>query len=377
MKVLITGGAGFIGRATAKALTDRGDVPFIWDVLQERVHPGEFWPEEATVYGHERADVRNIDAWRYVFQVEPPDAVLHLAAYQDYMPDYSTFFITNAAATAMLYEAANQVGWRGQVVVASSQATLGEGAYDCQECEEHFIGGRRNADDVARGEYRMPCPECLSFNTTPAWTKEDEVYPVTPYGVSKLSEELIAVRLGEMLDIPSVALRYSIVQGAGQSPHNAYSGVMRASALQVLAGRKEVILFEDGQQVRDFVSIHDVVDANLRALDGQVPHGGYNVGGGREWSLQSMVEHLIEIADADCVPATPGWVRVGDVRNTLSNVDRLQSVCDWSPHASATIEKTWAEYWAWLKDQGLDAESIVGGAFDNMKRSGVLIEVGG
>jgi dTDP-L-rhamnose 4-epimerase len=362
-------------------LTDRGDQVHVVDILQPRVHPNG-WPKEMSEVCESmiRADVTGTNTW-YDLLDWGPDAILHLAAYQDYMPDYSTFFDVNATGTSMLYEIANEVGWRGQVVVASSQATLGEGAYTCRGCGMRFIGGNRSEKDVAHGYYEMPCPTCGSFKTSAVWTHEHEVWPKTPYGVSKLTEELIATRVGQMLGIPSVGMRYAIVQGAGQSPYNAYSGVLRATALQILAyendSSREVILFEDGEQLRDFVSIDSVVDANIIALDGKLkPYEGYNVGSATSYAIIDMARTLCEIQAVDPnVVTAPGFARVGDVRNTLSDVNKLvrESQGEWEPIRSLTT--TWARYMSWLEEQDLDPGVIVDGAFENMKKNGVLIEV--
>lgn len=381
MDVVITGGAGFIGRATARALTNRGDQVHVVDILQPRVHPNG-WPKEMSSLcdSMDRMNVADADTWYCIFDMQP-DAILHLAAYQDYMPDYATFFDVNGTGTALLYEIANEAGWKGQVVVASSQATLGEGAYSCRTCGVRFIGGNRFEEDVANGHYDMPCPSCGSFDTWAVWTREHEVWPKTPYGVSKLTEELIATRVGQMLGIPSVGMRYAIVQGAGQSPYNAYSGVLRATALQLLAYERDqsrqVILFEDGLQLRDFVSIDSVVEANILALDGKLkPFEGYNVGSAKAHSLMEMARTLCEIQAIDPnIVTAPGLARVGDVRNTLSDVTKLQRESNhkWKPIHN--MRPTWTRYMSWLEQQDLDPGAIVDGAFENMKKNGVLIEV--
>jgi dTDP-L-rhamnose 4-epimerase len=372
--VLITGGAGFIGRATTKVLLERGHSVTVVDVLQQRVHPNGWPPDMDSRVQRFRQDVRDLTMWNN--HLPEHDAVLHLAAYQDYQTDYGKFFETNVVSTAYLYEIANTHNWRGQVVVASSSSTLGEGTYECTNCSTMFLGVPRTPHDLAAGAWEMHhlCDDGVVAPGFPTWTREEDWSPITPYGVSKQAEEQTALVLGNMLEIPSVALRYSIVQGAGQSPWNAYSGVMRASCLQILAGR-DVVLFEDGQQQRDFISIHDVVDANVRALEGEVPPGGYNVGGGSRWSIKDMVEKMIEISGRDISTVIPGWYRVGDVRHTLSEISKIEDVCVWRPRSSLRIDReTWPEYWDWLSSLDLPAEQIVQDAFDNMKKSGVLLE---
>jgi len=374
MRIAVTGGAGFIGHATIRRLIEDDHHVYVADNLQQRVHPLG-WPNAivdlADVRRHH--DVRNPQTWVELFQWEP-DAILHLAAYQDYMTDYSTFIETNVTSTALLFERAREIGWRGQVVVASSSSVLGEGQYSCRNCQCRVAATSRTAQDVAT-HWGVRCAECQHLVTNPTWAPESFTAPVTAYGVSKLGEEKLALALGAQLEIPTVALRYSIVQGPGQSPWNAYSGVMRAVCLQLLA-KRDVMLFEDGNQLRDYVSIHDVVDANVRALRGSLPSGAYHVGGASDVTVRHLALVMREVSNVDVDVKLPGWFRVGDVRHTLSNTKKLRDQ-DWVPLASRDMmNSTWVPYWEWLSSLDLDASDIVERAFGGMRRSGVLIEVG-
>jgi dTDP-L-rhamnose 4-epimerase len=370
MRVLITGGAGFIGTATGKALIKEGYDVRVLDNLQPPVHPKSWDPYGAPGAEFFQADVRNgLDLTNLLKDV---DIVLHLAAYQDYRQDWSTFFETNSAGTAKIYEVIVRDNLPVQkVVLASTQSLIGEGAYDCDRCGIHFLGHNRSVTQVRVGNYDMLCPECGAYDTQPAWTKEEEINPAIPYGISKLAAELISTRLGAHYDIPTVNLRYSIVQGMTQSPKNAYSGVLRAVALQILGGSKEIIVFEDAQQLRDFVSIEDVVAANLMAIKGEVPDGAYHVGGGQAYTLEYLANSLIEISGANAELSTPGLFRVGDIRHTLSDITKMQGT-GWSPQEP--IETTWKKYWEWLVEvmprEG--AKEIVDQAYDTMLKSGTM-----
>jgi dTDP-L-rhamnose 4-epimerase len=288
MNILITGGAGFIGSHTADALLRRGDSVRVLDNLQKPVHlkgkPNYLSDEIEFVFG----DVRDREALGYA--LEGVDTVLHLAAYQDYLPDFSTYFHVNAVSTALIYEliVERKLAVK-RVVVASSQAVLGEGTY---ECFEHglYCPDIRVEKQLRSAQWDHRCPKCASV-LKPIHTPEDAINPRNQYALSKHSLEEIALSLGRRYEIPSVALRYSIVQGPRQSFYNAYSGAMRIFALSLYFDRPPTI-YEDGEQLRDYVNIGDVVDANLLALDApRAEFEVFNVGGGKGYSVRDFYEN--------------------------------------------------------------------------------------
>lgn len=365
MKVLITGGAGFIGTHTARALLARGDEVRILDALTPPVHRPGFTmaaPEGAeSLHG----DVRSKADWESA--LAGVDAVVHLAAYQDYLPDFSTFFHVNAAGTALGYEVIVERGLDvRRVVVASSQAVYGEGAY---RCDRHGVVAppARDAAQLARGDWEIRCPHCR-LAVVPAATREGAAEPRNSYGISKLAAERLALALGETYGIETVAIRYSIVHGAGQSPRNAYSGLLRSACLRLLAGRRP-LAFEDGRQLRDYVAIDDAVRATLIALDHpDAPGRAYNVGGGRAWSVLEVIEALNALSGVGLEPELPGTYRVGDVRHISSDVSAMTHL-GWEPRADLT--EVWRGYWRWLGTLDLGA-GVVEDAYADMRRRGVL-----
>ena len=363
MKVLITGGAGFIGSHTAKALLDRGDDVRVLDALTQPVHPaGASGPVGVHFI---RGDVRDRDTWQRA--LDGVDAVFHLAAYQDYLPDFSTFFHVNAAGTALLYEVAvaNNLNLK-RVVVASSQAVYGEGAYRCDR-DGIVPAKNRPMERLARGDWEQRCPRCGGA-VEPVATAEHIAEPRNSYGISKRAQESTALVLGETYGIESVALRYSIVHGAGQSPRNAYSGLLRSAALNLLGGRAPVA-FEDGRQLRDYVALEDVVAANLLALDHpEAPGAAYNVGGGRAWTVLEVIDALNAIVDEPIEASAPGTYRVGDTRHIVSDVSALKAL-GWEPKAD--LKDVWRRYWDWLRSLDLEGNVAVQ-AFEDMLARGVL-----
>lgn len=350
MKVLVSGGAGFIGSHTVDVLLSEGHQVRVLDALLPPVHRTRRFPQDLLDRGVEwiDGDVRDREAWQRA--LPGVDAVFHLAAYQDYLPDFSTFFATNTVSTALLYEVLVERGQRpDRVVVASSQAVYGEGAYRCPNCPgQGTVRPRpRREADLARGNWDLPCPRCGQA-LVPEWTDEGAVSPHNSYAMSKHAQETAALTLGERYGIPSVALRYSIVQGSRQSFHNAYSGILRIFSQRVLHG-KPPVCYEDGRQLRDYVSVYDVVRANLLALHDERAVGrAFNVGGGRQVSILDYAGMVIKAANADMEPSVPGTYRYGDTRHVFSAIDGISEL-GWRPEVP--LQDVVEEYLAWAMSQ--------------------------
>jgi dTDP-L-rhamnose 4-epimerase len=365
MKVLVTGGAGFIGSHTVDALLHRGHEVRILDSLEPPVHNGEppdYLPPDAEFI---RGSVTDGRALRRA--LKGVDAVFHFAAYQDYMTDFSHFFQTNSVGTALLYEIiVNERPPVGRVVVASSQAVYGEGKHLCSVHGVHYPG-QRTRRHLQRGYWDHLCPEC-DRPLEPLWTDETNTAPHNSYGLSKRDQENIAIQLGRRYDIPTVALRYSIVQGPRQSPRNAYSGALRSFGVRVLTGKPPVV-FEDGQQLRDYVSIHDIVDANMLAFeDNRADFQVFNVGGERRITVMGLAWMVCHTAGVDFVPEACGVYRLGDTRHIFSDVSRLRAL-GWEPRVGQT--EIVREYVDWLSTQP-DLSDTFASAQDVMSSAGVL-----
>ncbi len=371
MKILVTGGAGFIGSHTVDRLVTEGHQVRILDCLKKPVHlrglPDWINPEAEFLLG----DVRNkVDLEKAMRGV---DAIYHLAAYQDYLPDFSAFIHTNGVSTALIYEIIVEQKLPIQkVVVASSQFVQGEGRYICSQCAADVSPLMRDESHLLKGQWQHQCADC-GGQLDWCWTSEEHIAPPNAYALSKHSQEQQAITFGRRYGIPSVALRYSIVQGARQSFFNAYSGACRIFCLNYYFA-KAPTLYEDGNQCRDFVNIHDVVEANLLALhstqmDGQV----FNVGGGTAYSLADFAEIVrsaVQPHHTDLLPtpSIPGAYRFGDTRNACSNIDKLRAI-GWQPKFSP--ENSVAEYVDWLYAQE-NVEDILNYAEQTMKKLNVV-----
>jgi len=365
MKILVTGGAGFIGSHTVDALLAKGHQVRILDNLQQPVHlkgkPGYLPPEAEFILG----DVR--DKPTLTRALEEIDAVFHFAAYQDYLPDFSTYFHVNAVSTALIYEIIVEKKLPVQkVIVASSQAVLGEGLYACPE-HGQLIPDIRLQSQLSQGDWEQHCPHCgKCMKVLP--TPEHQINPQNQYALSKHSEEQIAISLGKRYQIPSVALRYSIVQGPRQSFYNAYSGAMRIFSLYLYFGRHPMI-YEDGLQTRDFVNIQDVVSANILVLeDARANYQVYNVGGGQSYSVMNFYDKLQSQLGLRQKPIIDNYYRFGDTRHILSDISKLKSL-GWKPETP--IETSIHSYWEYLHQQ-TDIDDILDYAESTMKQLNVI-----
>jgi dTDP-L-rhamnose 4-epimerase len=376
MRALITGGAGFIGSWTVDLLLERGYSVRILDNLQPRVHPHgkPAWvPKEAEFI---QGDVANpADLSR---ALEGVDYVLHLAAYQDYLPEFSQFIHTNAESAALLFELI--VGDRTRypvrkIVFASSQSVCGEGRYICPACAQREslrlvpvasdAGGRVHAYDLPNGtawpmmpasrpvaqllaaQWEIRCPSCHG-SMLPSLIGEDTVSPGTTYGISKLAIELIADRLGRRYEVPTACMRYTYVQGPRNSFHNAYSGIARRFALQLMNNLPPTV-YEDGRQLRDYVNVRDVARANVLVMeDPRADFQVFNIGGGRAVTVLEFAYMMIEALGSELEPEMKGEFRLGDTRHTVSDISRLRAL-GWEPQIP--VEQNVAEYVAWMKEQ--------------------------
>jgi dTDP-L-rhamnose 4-epimerase len=365
MKILVTGGAGFIGSHTCDRLLALGHEVIVLDALTPPVHRNgrpAYLSAGADFY---EGDVRNRDLMTNLLR--RVDAVYHFAAYQDYLPEFSRFSDVNVVSTALLYEiiVAERLDL-ARVVVASSQAAMGEGLYRCPADGEQTPDIRPESA-LAAGRWDIPCPECgwpLEMQATP----ERISNPQNPYGMSKLAQEMVAVNLGRRYGIPTAALRYSIVQGPRQSVYNAYSGACRIFCLSYLQGVAPT-LYEDGAAIRDYVNIDDVVDANVLVLEDDRAAGQvFNVGGGKAVTTREFADIAMRQYGSSQAGVVTGEYRFGDTRHILSDISALQAL-GWTPRH--TPVDSVAAYAAWLEGmEGLDG--VLAEANARMRALGVV-----
>ena len=330
-RVLVTGGAGFVGSHVVDALADAGTQVRVLDVLHPSAHAGA--PE------YLRSDVE------YVFgDVTDPsvvaeatsgmDAVSHQAAMVGLGVDFqdSPGYITNNdLGTAVLLAALHASGFAGRLVLASSMVVYGEGRY---RCSTHGIvrAHPRARDDLDAGRFEPRCPRC-SHELRPEPVGEDApLDPRNVYAATKVHQEHLCSIFGREHDLPVAALRYHNVYGPRMPRDTPYAGV--ASIFRsALEARKAPLVFEDGNQHRDFVHVTDVAAANAAALLRDQPvTGALNLASGTPRTVLELAQELHQAFGAGTpAPRVVGGYRPGDVRHVFASTARAWQVLRWQP----------------------------------------------
>jgi dTDP-L-rhamnose 4-epimerase len=284
------------------------------------------------------------------------------------MPDFSRFFHVNAVGTALIYELIVQMKLPvKKIIVASSQAVYGEGQYTCRE-HGLFQPAPRAREQLEKNRWEVECPVC-DRPSQPCPLEEQYANPFNPYAVSKLAEERAALGLGWLHAIPTVALRYSIVQGPRQSLFNHYSGVCRILFSRAMKGRP-LVLYEDGRQTRDFVHVRDVVDANMLVLrKDEADFKAFNIGSGVATSVREFAEAVRGKLRSAVPIELPNEYRRGDNRHSVSSIARIQGL-GWKPRRD--LSQILNDFRAWVESIGGIPPEIPD-AYADMKRAGVVL----
>ncbi|WP_063730892.1 NAD-dependent epimerase/dehydratase family protein [Streptomyces sp. RTd22] len=331
MRVLVTGGAGFIGSHIVTALTDRGHEPVVLDALLPAAHPAPPRPSGAE-WVH--ADVRDRAAVEEA--LHGVDAVCHQAAMVGLGKDFADapdYVGCNDLGTAVLLAAMAERGVRS-LVLAGSMVVYGEGRYDCPRHGRVRPGPRAEAD-LAAGRFEPGCPDC-GTPLRPGLVDEDApADPRNVYATTKLAQEHLAAAWARSVDGRAVSLRYHNVYGPGMPRDTPYAGV--ASFFRSALARGEApTVYEDGGQRRDFIHVRDVAAANATALEAvaaTAATGGltaYNTGSDDPHTIGEMAEALAAACGGPA-PVVTGAYRLGDVRHITASSRRLREQLGWRP----------------------------------------------
>ncbi|GAA2158126.1 MULTISPECIES: SDR family NAD(P)-dependent oxidoreductase [Glycomyces] len=316
MRVLVTGGAGFIGGAICRHLTARGDQVVVLDSLAAHKEPPAHLPDSVELIVGDLADD---DALRDA--VAGVDAVCHQAARVGLGVDFddvTAYVADNDAGTANLLRALWRRSFTGRLVVASSMVVYGEGRYRCPEHGDARAEPRRTAD-LDAGRFEPRCPRC---GAALAWAPVPEDAPLDPrnvYAATKVHTEHLSTLYGRESGARVCALRYHNVYGPHMPRDTPYAGVAAIFRSALEAGKAPRV-FEDGAQTRDFVHVDDVARANLAALDGDWA-GACNIASGEPHTVGDMAAALAAGFEDAPAPVVTGEYRLGDVRHVVASPD--------------------------------------------------------
>jgi dTDP-L-rhamnose 4-epimerase len=351
-RVLVTGGAGFIGSHLVDALLERGERVRVLDALDPLAHPSgrpDHLAREAELVAGDLRDRRTVE-----LALDGVDRVFHLGGVVgngESMVNVRRAVDHNAGGTATLLEAV--VARRDRIrrlVAASSMVVYGEGSYRCAE-HGPVHPPLRPPEQLRRREWEPRCPACGAA-ASPVATREDApLRPTSVYGVTKRDQEELVLLLGRAYGVATVALRYLNVYGPRQALGNPYTGVAAIFAARLLNGRRPLV-FEDGAQLRDLVHVSDVVRATGLAMDAPTAAGNaINVATGGRVAIVDLAERIAAALGSDLPPELTGEYRAGDIRHCFADISRARELLGFE--ARTTLEQGLPELAVWVAGQGV------------------------
>ncbi len=366
MRILVTGGAGFVGSHLVDALTEKHDV-VIYDNLEPQVHKNypEYLNKEAE-FIHE--DIRNNAKLKDAMLNS--EIVFHQAAMVGVgqsMYQIEKYMDVNTMGTAKLLDIlANKEHDVRKLIVASSMSIYGEGKYECPECGIAYPPLRSN-EQLDKKEWEMKCPSC-GKEVKPVPTDENKpLQPTSIYAISKKDQEEMCLVVGKAYGIPTVALRYFNIYGPRQALSNPYTGVCAIFSSRI-KNNNPPIIFEDGLQTRDFISVHDIVEANLLVMEkSKADYEMFNIGIGKPVSILEIAQILSKLYGKALKPEIVNKYRAGDIRHCYSDISKIKKL-GFKPEVS--FEDGMKELVQWGKTQ--EAEDKSEAAYQELKERGLV-----
>ncbi len=351
-QILITGGAGFVGSHLADGLLAAGHRVRVLDDLTPQVHPAgppDYLSDEVELIV---GDVRDPNRMREV--LSGVDVIYHFAAtvgVGQSMYEISRYMSVNTQGTAELLQAMLDAKYTpAKLIVASSMSIYGEGRYTCADCGEEATPPVRPLSQLKAGQWDLHCPLCegvlkpLPTNET----KPSEINSV--YALSKRDQEQLCLIYGRNYDVPVTALRFFNIYGTRQALSNPYTGVAAVFASRLLNDNSPLV-FEDGEQMRDFVHVHDIVRANMLAMDHPESNDQViNIGCGTPITIRRVAEILAKsLSREHLTPVITNKYRAGDIRHCYADLTKAQTLLGYQPQV--THEEGFKELAQWLASQ--------------------------
>jgi len=368
-RALVTGGAGLIGSHVADLLVREGWEVRVLDNLEAQTHrrgrPSWINDRAEFIEGDLR-DRETISA-----ALDKIDIVFHQAAYGGYMPEIAKYVHVNSLGTAQMLEVICEKNLPvRKIVVASSQAVYSEGA---GECPEHGIvfPSVRPVEQLRKGDWEVRCPLCSAITRSVPTPENAPVGGETVYGLTKVDQEKLVLLWGKQTGIPTVALRYSCTYGPRQSIFNPYTGVIAIFCTRLLNNLAPV-LYEDGEQTRDFSFVEDIARANLLAAETDKLDGSpVNVGSGTGTPIRQIAEQLSSALKIDIAPEINGEFRPGEMRHLTSDTTRIRAI-GYKPDVD--LAEGIARYIDWIRSQS-DIRDYFSEAAEILRNKGIVHKV--
>jgi len=368
-KILVTGGAGFIGSFLVDKLIEEGHFVRILDNLDQQVHQGKMPDYINKKAEFIKGDVRNTADLKKAF--EGIEIVFHEAAavgVGQSMYQIKQYVDTNSLGTANLLDfIVNKNNNIKKIIVAASMSSYGEGVYECSSCGR-VKPALRTEEQMKREEWELKCPKCRKILKPVPIKEEDQQNCNSIYAITKKDQEDMVLNIGKSYGIPAVALRYFNVYGPRQSLSNPYTGVAAIFMSRIKNNNKPVI-YEDGLQTRDFISVHDIVEANILAMNhSNANYEVFNVGTGKPISIKKIAEILARLYGKDITPEITNKFRKGDVRHCFADISKIKNKLGWEPKIS--FEQGMKELIGWSRN--VKAEDKFEKAAQELKDKGLI-----
>ena len=375
-KILITGGAGFIGSNLCLKLVEKGYHVTVLDNLLEQIHGND--PENTSpLYQSLKEKVNFIQGSvtdRSILKeaLQGKEIIVHLAAETgtgQSMYEIERYTKINIGGTALLLDILTNTSHHvKKVIIASSRAIYGEGKYKCKELG--FVYPEcRSATAMKEKDFEVHYAGCSSALEVLPTDEESKIHPSSVYGISKQVQEQLVMTITKSLGIAGVAFRYQNVYGPGQSLHNPYTGILSIFSTRIKNGNP-INIFEDGKESRDFVYIDDVVNATLLGIENEKANGNvYNVGTGTPVTVTKVVELLTHYFDTKVTVEITGNFRIGDIRHNFADITKIKKHLGFKPEI--TFEEGIERFVKWVKNQAAPSDNYEQ-SLSEMKEKGLL-----
>lgn len=374
-KILITGGAGFIGSSLSLKLLDLGYEVIVLDNLSEQIHGED--PNESYTYNMIKNKVKFIkgsvekeEDWLKC--LPEADFIVHLAAETgtgQSMYQITKYTDVNIRGTSLMLELlANNKFNVKKIVYASSRAVYGEGKYLC-DAHGVIYPSSREDNDMKRGDFSVKCPICKKNASVQKTDENSLLQPSSVYGFTKQAQEQLCEIVCSSINLPYAGLRFQNVYGPGQSLSNPYTGILSIFS-NLLLQDKDINIFEDGEESRDFVYIDDVVNSIVLALfNNKVNRGIYNVGSGEETTVMTVAEELKTLYQSNSKIMISGNYRIGDIRHNIAGLVKSESELNYLP--SVSFSEGIKKFAGWVKGESIKTIKYEQ-SIEEMKSRGLL-----
>ncbi|OSZ80900.1 epimerase [Chitinophagaceae bacterium IBVUCB2] len=376
-KILITGGAGFIGSNLALKLLAKGHEVVVMDNLSEQIHgnnPAETSPLYNNIKGKVdfiKGDVCSKADWEKV--LPGVEVVVHFAAETgtgQSMYEIDKYVNVNIGGTSLLLDllANNKSYPVKKVVIASSRSIYGEGKYISEEAGVVFPN-HRSVEEMEKGDFDVKYPGCTAPLKLVATDEDSKIHPSSVYGITKQNQEQMVMCVCKSIGIDAVALRYQNVYGPGQSLKNPYTGILSIFST-LIRNHQPLNIFEDGHESRDFVYIDDVVNATILAIENEKASGEiFNVGTGVATSVLTVAATLVKKYGIDVPVTITGNFRLGDIRHNYADIAKIKQLLGFVP--TVDFETGTSKFVDWVSSLEI-AESKFESSVAEMKAKGML-----